>query len=109
MQITYTAKYNSGCISRQVGAVITDTNYSIKSVGWNNTPEGQTPCLLRNARDFYDPKKNNNNAYSEYERTDKIFNKELKNLQIISTASECPELRDMGTTACVLLVQDDKV
>ncbi len=48
MQLAYTAKYNSGCISRQVGAAITDENYSIKAIGWNNTPEGQTPCLLRN-------------------------------------------------------------
>ena len=35
MQIAYTAKLNSGCISRQVGAVITDRNFSIKAVGWN--------------------------------------------------------------------------
>lgn len=49
MQLAYTAKYNSGCISRQVGAAITDKHYSIKAIGWNNTPEGQVPCLLRNA------------------------------------------------------------
>lgn len=48
MQMAYTAKCNSGCISRQVGAAITDEYYSIKAIGWNNTPEGQTPCLLRN-------------------------------------------------------------
>lgn len=30
MQIAYTAKLNSGCISRQVGAVVTDKNYSVK-------------------------------------------------------------------------------
>ena len=35
MQIAYNAKYNSGCISRQVGAAITDEFYSVKSVGWN--------------------------------------------------------------------------
>lgn len=49
MQLAYTAKYNSGCISRQVGASITDENYSIKAIGWNNTPQGQVPCVLRNA------------------------------------------------------------
>lgn len=48
MQLAYTAKYNSGCISRQVGAAITDEHYSVKSIGWNNPPEGQVPCLLRN-------------------------------------------------------------
>jgi len=54
MQLAYTAKYNSGCISRQVGAAITDNNYSIKAIGWNNTPEGQVPCLLRNAEVLID-------------------------------------------------------
>jgi deoxycytidylate deaminase len=48
MQMAYTAKYNSGCISRQVGATVTDKYFSIKAIGWNNTPEGQVPCLLRN-------------------------------------------------------------
>lgn len=44
MQIAYTAKLNSGCISRQVGAVVTDSNFAIKSVGWNDVPHGQVPC-----------------------------------------------------------------
>ena len=52
MQLAFTAKYNSGCISRQVGAAITDVNYAIKAIGWNNTPEGQVPCSLRNADDL---------------------------------------------------------
>ncbi|ENF4062049.1 deoxycytidylate deaminase, partial [Escherichia coli] len=34
MQVAYTVKLNSGCISRQVGAVVTDNDNSIKSVGW---------------------------------------------------------------------------
>jgi len=33
MQLAYTAKYNSGCISRQVGAAVTDESYSIKAIG----------------------------------------------------------------------------
>ncbi len=33
MQIAYTAKLNSGCISRQVGAVVTDVNFAIQSIG----------------------------------------------------------------------------
>jgi deoxycytidylate deaminase/dephospho-CoA kinase len=71
MQIAYSAKLNSGCISRQVGAVITDENYSIKAVGWNNTPEGQTPCVLRNARSILNG--GEKSTYSAYERTDKKF------------------------------------
>jgi len=52
MQLAYTAKHNSGCISRHVGAAITDEFYSIKAIGWNNTPEGLVPCSLRNAKDL---------------------------------------------------------
>ncbi|WP_019989819.1 hypothetical protein [Rudanella lutea] len=70
MQIAYTAKYNSGCISRQVGAVVTDSSFSIKSIGWNNTAEGQTPCLLRNVNDLIT--NSDSNAFSTYEKTGKI-------------------------------------
>lgn len=47
MQFAYTAKTNSGCISRQVGTAITDSNYSVKVIGWNDVPEGQAPFSLR--------------------------------------------------------------
>ncbi|GAL83115.1 hypothetical protein MYP_341 [Sporocytophaga myxococcoides] len=76
MQIAYTAKYNSGCISRQVGAVITDPNYSIKAVGWNNTAEGQVPCLLRNVDDLINER--DEAAFSLYERDKQNdFNKKI--------------------------------
>lgn len=71
MQIAYTAKLNSGCISRQVGAVVTDENYSLKSIGWNDTPHGQVPCNLRNRNDLlngYDT-----GAYSFYEKNNSEF------------------------------------
>ena len=71
MQIAYTAKVNSGCISRQVGAVVTDKDYSIKSVGWNDVAKGQVPCNLRSldglASDFDEV------TYSVYERHNKPF------------------------------------
>ena len=47
MQIAYAAMLNSGCISRQVGAVITDREYHLLSIGWNQQPENQLPCLYR--------------------------------------------------------------
>lgn len=47
MQIAYTAKLNSGCLSRQVGAVVTDVQYHPLSIGWNRQPEGQFPCSYR--------------------------------------------------------------
>ncbi|MBF6650210.1 deoxycytidylate deaminase [Methylobacter sp. BlB1] len=71
MQIAYTAKLNSGCISRQVGAVVTDTNYSVRSVGWNDAPHGQVPCNLRSREDLI--KGRDSSAYSEFERTDEEY------------------------------------
>lgn len=76
MQIAYTAKVNSGCISRQVGAVVTDESYSIKSVGWNDVAKGQVPCNLRSlnglANDFDEV------TYSVYERHDRKFRQAAK-------------------------------
>ncbi len=52
MHLAYSAKFNSGCISRQVGAVITDLNNSIRSVGWNEVPSGCVPCYLKDLKDL---------------------------------------------------------
>lgn len=71
MQIAYTAKYNSGCISRQVGAVVTDAFFSLKALGWNNTAEGQTPCLLRNVTSLKNG--TDNKAFSDYELNNEEF------------------------------------
>tara|TARA_R110000744_G_C19365902_1_gene561909 strand:+ start:2533 stop:4467 length:1935 start_codon:yes stop_codon:yes gene_type:complete len=65
MQVAFNAKYNSGCISRQVGAVVTDKNYSIKSIGWNDVAQNQMPCKLRNAADLTTG--NSTELYSQYE------------------------------------------
>jgi deoxycytidylate deaminase len=68
MQMAYTAKHNSGCISRHVGAAVTDKNYSIKAVGWNTTPEGLVPCVLRDAQDLINPQINSDKkAFTPYE------------------------------------------
>lgn len=76
MQIAYTAKFNSGCISRQVGAVVTDSDYSIKSVGWNDAPYGQVACLLRNLHDLV--LGNDIKAFSDYELKNDDFRKEAQ-------------------------------
>ncbi len=71
MQIANTAKLNSGCISRQVGAVVTDSNYYIMSVGWNDVAKGQTPCNLRSINDYLDDVEGslgNNPHYSDFEK-----------------------------------------
>lgn len=86
MQIAYTAKSNSGCISRQVGAVVTDPNFSIKSVGWNDVAKGQIPCNLRSLprllNDF------DAITYSEYERNNTDFRDAAKKELIKLTDKE---------------------
>lgn len=49
MSVAYVAKFNSGCISRQVGCAIVDDESAIQSVGWNDPPSDQLPCQLRYA------------------------------------------------------------
>lgn len=71
MQMAYTAKLNSGCISRQVGAVVTDINFSVRSIGWNDAPHGQVPCNLRSRDDLLAG--SDSSAYSEFERTDEAY------------------------------------
>lgn len=66
MVVAYTAKFNSGCISRQVGAVITNSAHSIRTIGWNDVPFGQIPCSLRSIRYYEDVKPSV--AYSEFEK-----------------------------------------
>ena len=74
MQLAYTAKHNSGCISRHVGAAITDEFYSIKAIGWNSTPAGQVPCVLRNAEDLINITRDID-AFTKYERKSKFREK----------------------------------
>lgn len=71
MQIAYTAKLNSGCISRQVGAAVTDEEFSLRAIGWNDVPEGQTPCNLRCRSDLLSGR--DQISYSDYEMNDTKF------------------------------------
>jgi deoxycytidylate deaminase/dephospho-CoA kinase len=76
MQLAYTAKLNSGCISRQVGAAITDTNFSVQAIGWNDAPKGQVPCVLRNRDDLIAGQ--DQDAYSDYEKNTKDYLEHFK-------------------------------
>jgi len=71
MQIAFIARLNSGCLSRQVGAVVTGYDYSIKAVGWNDIPEGQVPCNLRSVQNFC--KNKDKETFSEFELENKEF------------------------------------
>lgn len=88
MQIAYSVKKNSGCISRQVGAVVSDAFNSVKAVGWNNTPQGQVPCLLRSADHLLNGV--DDVAYSDYEKNDTDFRASIQSKfgEIISLAKK---------------------
>lgn len=78
MQIAHTAKLNSGCLSRQVGACITDRYFSVKAIGWNTPPEGQAPCSLRNVYDLIAHK--DDDAFSEHENNNPTFRDLVKTI-----------------------------
>lgn len=66
MQVAYNAKFNSGCISRQVGAVVTDSFFGVKSIGWNDVAQHQMPCNLRSVSDLISD--NPSSLFSDYEK-----------------------------------------
>ncbi|EOC1289702.1 deoxycytidylate deaminase, partial [Cronobacter muytjensii] len=76
MQVAYTVKLNSGCISRQVGAVVTDRDNSLKSVGWNDVAKGQVPCSMRSLKGLMNDF--DANKYSSYERNNEKFREKAK-------------------------------
>lgn len=71
MQIAFVAKLNSGCISRQVGAVIADASHAIHALGWNDVPKGQIPCLLRDVSALLGG--SDAPAFSDYEKNNDKF------------------------------------
>ena len=72
MIVAYTAKFNSGCLSRQVGACITNQYHAIRTIGWNDVPYGQIPCALRELSDIISPSGVSStyyrNMYSSFEQ-----------------------------------------
>ena len=78
MQIAFAAKANSGCLSRQVGAVVTDADYNILSIGWNDVPCGDISCIRKNLGDLHEEL--DLKAYTEYEINHKEFRTRIKTI-----------------------------
>lgn len=76
MQIAFDAKLNSGCLSRQVGASISDDSGKLLSIGWNDSPGDQTPCLLRSANELLGEQ--NSKIFSHYEQSTPEFKEKLR-------------------------------
>jgi deoxycytidylate deaminase len=75
MQLAQMAKLNSGCISRQVGAVVCDSDSNILAVNWNSPSSVPgTECISCSKRSFGSLlQKVDVNAYSTYEYEDTKF------------------------------------
>ena len=84
MQIAFSAKVNSGCLSRQVGAVVTDAQYNILAIGWNDVPCGEVSCAYKNLNDLIALA--DRDAYSEYELSEPGFRKRLATYEIAQDA-----------------------
>ena len=76
MQLAFNAKYNSGCLSRQVGAIVTGDDFSVRSVGWNDVPKGQVPCNLRCVEDYCRNK--DSESFSDFELSDALFDEAMQ-------------------------------
>jgi dCMP deaminase len=72
MQIAMTAKQMSGCISRQVGAVVVNGKGYAVGIGWNDPPRGQVPCSLRTGKELAEGGRKR--VFSDYERSPEFIN-----------------------------------
>lgn len=99
MQVAYTAKLNSGCLSRQVGAAVTNSSYSVQSIGWNTVAEGQTPCSIRSLYDLFSHE--DDNAFSNFEKNHQEFNKFIVRLVEKYRKKDCEKkLNGLTLTYC---------
>lgn len=78
MQLAYNVKYNSGCLSRQVGAIVTGPDYAVKSVGWNDVPNKQLECIYRDVDGYC--KGNQQECFSEFEYENPEFKKVIEHI-----------------------------
>lgn len=79
MQVAQSAKLNSGCISRQVGAVVSDAKGNILSVGWNDAAATEgNECVSCIRRSFVNlVQQEDEMAYSYYEFTQPEFREKI--------------------------------
>lgn len=70
MQLAISARQNSGCISRHVGAVVANKDGFVLGVGWNDPPIGQIPCSLRSGKELTSELPEG--IYSNYERSEEF-------------------------------------
>lgn len=106
MQIAMTAKLNSGCLSRQVGAVVTDSEYNILSLGWNDAPCGTESCLRRNLFDL--ARNDDPDAYSRFEQENQDFRNYITDINKILGPIKT-ELRGLPMAFCFKDIYQDLI
>ena len=74
MSVAYVSSFNSSCVSRKVGAVITNKAHAIRTIGWNDAPYGQLPCGLRSLNEVVGntPCECQEVCYTAFELDDKV-------------------------------------
>ena len=82
MQVAQAAKLNSGCVSRHVGAVVSDRDGNILSVGWNDAAASKGNECIGCVRRCFDELflQEDKKAYSYYELYDSEFRKALRDI-----------------------------
>lgn len=98
MQVAYTAKLNSGCLSRQVGAAVTNKSFSVQSIGWNTSAEGQTPCSIRSLYDLY--QQEDDSAFSNFEKNDPEFKGFISTLATRYKKLDPKDMKGLTLTYC---------
>ena len=106
MQSAFTARLNSGCLSRQVGAIVTNSDFSILAFGWNDVPRGQVPCVLRYSNDLLGGKRDSG-EFSSFEKTDENFRKVLS--KALPAASTHEERIGLHLTYCFKSIYNEAV
>lgn len=82
MQVAQAAKLNSGCVSRHVGAVVSDRSGNILSVGWNDAAASKGNECIGCVRRCFDELflREDEKAYSYYELYDSEYRKALRDI-----------------------------
>ena len=112
MQIAQSAKLNSGCISRQVGAVISDKEGNILSIGWNDAVASNgnecISCVRRSFEKLVNMR--DEEAYSYYEFYSPEFRNRIEEIMKDTVETYRDTFReDMNTKEAFLKIANEKL